>query len=62
MPVIERKRLSFSISLPESALLSLKTLAEKREMSVPRYVKHLIEKDIIEHNLPLYWSGNTEEN
>ena len=55
MSIIERKRLSFSMSLPEATHSSLKLLADQRDMSIPKYIRSLIEKDII---APLQRSEN----
>lgn len=55
MPVcgVERKRISFTV--PILAYESLEQLARKEGVSINQYSRRLVEREIMKHNLPLYW-------
>ena len=55
MPVSKVKRGQIKISLPETTLLSVSTLAKRENKSVPKYVQSLIEHEVIKNGLPLYF-------
>ena len=65
MPVAGIKRTRIIVSLPEATYESAKILADQEGITVHKYVKSLVEREIIKINLPLYYSnaalkGSTE--
>ena len=56
MAVVGIKRTRVAISIPEATYESVKILADREEMAVSRYVKSLIDREVIKNNLPLYCS------
>ena len=56
MAVVGMKRTRVILSIPEATYESIKILADRKEMTVSRYVKFLVDQEVIKNNLPLYCS------
>ena len=56
MAVVGIKRSRIILSIPEATYESVKKRATQKEMTVPRYIKFLVDQDIIKNGLPLYCS------
>lgn len=59
MPVTGIKRTRIIVSLPETTYESAKILADQEGISVHKYVKLLVEREIVKNNFPLYYCSAT---
>ena len=56
MAVVGIRRSRIILSIPEVTYESMKKLATQKEMTVTRYIKFLVDQDVIKNGLPLYCS------
>ena len=54
MAVVGIKRTRIVLSIPEATHASVKILASQKGMTVPGYIKFLVDHEVMRNNLPLY--------